>query len=153
MNINQSFDSVQKNIQASAEKFTPAAMQEALQPMMSNMKAWNDLIQGQAQASQNVATETLEALKNVKEPQAAIAAMSALSENFMAMTSKNIKDTVALSMAQFKDNVASLEKSLPASDALTSLANSLKDSASKMESSVESSVNMGTAAIKTARSA
>lgn len=153
MKINQSFESVQKTIQSSAEKLSPAAMQEALQPMMSNMKAWGDLVQAQAQASQNAVAESFEALKNVKEPQAALAAMSAFSESLMALTSKNIKDTVALSVAQFKDNVSSLEKSLPASDAVTSIAKSMKDSASQMESSVESSVNDSAAAVKKARPA
>ena len=151
MNMNQSFASAQKNIQASAEKFAPAAMQEAFQPVMSNAKAWGDLIQEQAQASQNVVAETFEAFKNVKEPKVAFDLMSTFAENLMALTSKNIKDTVALSVAQFKGNVTSFEKNLPASDAVTSIANSMKDSASKMESSVESSVNDGAAAVKKAR--
>lgn len=153
MKINQSFESVQKSIQASAKKLSPAAIQEAFQPVMGNVKAWGDLVQEQAQASQNVVAETFEAFKNVKDPQAAFAAMSAFSENLMALASKNIKGTVSLSVAQFKDNVSSLEKNLPASDALTSIAKSMKDSASQMESSVESSVNDGAAAVKKARPA
>ena len=151
MNMNQTFESAQKSIQASAEKFTPAALQESLQPVMGNAKAWGELLQEQAQASQKVVTETFEAFKNVKEPQAAFAVMTSFSENLMALASKNIKSTVALSVAQFKGNVSSMEKNLPASDAVTSIANSMKDSASKMESSVESSVNEGAAAIKKVR--
>ena len=151
MNINQTFESVQKTIKSSAEKFAPEAIQEAFQPMMSNVTAWGDLIQEQAQASQSVLAETMEAFKNVKEPKAAFDVMSTFTESLMALTSKNIKDTVALSVAQFKGNVTSLEKNLPASDAMTSIANSMKDSASKMESSMESSVNDGAAAVKKAR--
>ena len=151
MNMNKSFESAQKSIQASAEKFTPAAIQESLQPVIGNVKAWGDLIQQQAQASQNAVAETFEAFKSVKEPQAAFDVLSTFGQNLVALTSKNIKDTVSLSVAQFKGNVTSMEKNLPASDAVTSIANSMKDSASKMETSVESSVNEGAAAMKKVR--
>ena len=153
MLTNKSFESAQKTIKSSAEKFTPAATQEAFQPMADNLKAWGDLVQEQAQASQAAVTETFEAFKSIKEPKAAFDIMSAFAENLMAMTAKNIKDAVALSVAQFKGNVASIEKNLPASDAVTSIANGMKDAASKMENSVESSVNDGAAAVKKARAA
>lgn len=151
MNMNQSIESVQKTFQASAEKFTPEAFLEALQPLVGNAKAWGDLLQQQAQASQNVVAETFEAFKSVKEPQAAFDVMSTFGQNLVALASKNIKDTVALSVAQFKGNVDSLQKNLPASEAVTSIANSMKDSASQMESTVESNVNEGVAAVKKAR--
>ncbi len=151
MNMNQNFESAQKSIQSSAEKFTPEAMQEAFQPIMNNMKAWGELVQQQAQASQTVVTETFEAFKNVKEPQAALEIMGTFAQNLVEMTSKNLKETVALSVSQFKGNVDSMQKNLPASDAVTSIANSMKDSATQMETSVESSVNEGAAAIKKVR--
>ena len=149
--MNQNFESAQKSIQSSAEKFTPEAMQEAFQPIMNNMKAWGELVQQQAQASQTVVTETFEAFKNVKEPQAALEIMGTFAQNLVEMTSKNLKETVALSVSQFKGNVDSMQKNLPASDAVTSIANSMKDSATQMETSVESSVNEGAAAIKKVR--
>ena len=149
--MNQTFESAQKSIQSSAEKFTPEAMQEAFQPLMNNMKAWGELVQQQAQASQTVVTETFEAFKNVKEPQAALEIMGTFAQNMVEMTSKNLKETVALSVSQFKGNVDSMQKNLPASDAVTNMANSMKDSATQMESSVESSVNEGAAAIKKVR--
>ena len=151
MNMNQTFESAQKSIQSSTEKFTPEAMQEAFQPIMNNMKAWGELVQQQAQASQTVVTETFEAFKNVKEPQAALEVMGTFAQNLVEMTSKNLKETVALSVSQFKGNVDSMQKNLPASDAVTSIANSMKDSATQLESSVESSVNEGAAAAKKAR--
>ncbi|MEO6320700.1 MAG: hypothetical protein ABIO73_08860 [Polaromonas sp.] len=153
MLTNKSFESAEKTIKSSAEKFTPAATQEAFQPVVDNLKAWGDLVQEQAQASQAVVAETFEAFKDIKEPQAAFNAISAFSEKLMALTAKNFKDAIALSVAQFKGNVASLEKNLPASDALTSIANGMKDAASKMEDSVESTVNDGAAAVKKARAA
>ena len=149
--MNQTFESAQKSIQSSAEKFTPEAMQEAFQPIMNNMKAWGELVQQQAQASQTVVTETFEAFKNVKEPQAALEVMGTFAQNLVEMTSKNLKETVALSVSQFKGNVDSMQKNLPASDAVSSIANSMKDSATQMETSVESSVNEGAAAIKKVR--
>ena len=151
MNMNQTFESAQKSLQSSAEKFTPEAMQEAFQPFMNNMKAWGELAQQQAQASQKALTETVKAFKNVKEPQAAMEIMGTFAQTLMEMTSKNMKDTVALSVSQFKGNVTSMEKTMPASEAMTSIANNMKDAASKMESSVETSVNEGAAAVKKAR--
>ena len=61
------------------------------------------------------------------------------------------RSLVTDSAKEFKGNVSSLEKTLPASEAVTSIANSMKDSASQMESTVESSVNEGVAAAKKAR--
>ena len=151
MSINKSFKSAEKTMKSSAEKFTPAAAQEAFQPMMENMKAWGDLVQEQAQASQAAVAETFEAFKDIKEPQAAFDAMSAFAENLTAMFAKNIKDAIALSVAQFKGNVGTLENNLPASESVTQIANGLKDAASKMEYSVGSAVNEGTAAVKKAR--
>ena len=151
MNMNQTFESAQKSIQSSAEKFTPEAMQEAFHPIMNNMKAWGELVQQQAQASQTVVTETFEAFKNVKEPQAALEIMGTFAQNMVEITSKNLKETVALSVSQFKGNVDSMQKNLPASDAVSSISNSMKDAASKMESNVETSVNEGAAAVKKAR--
>ena len=150
-NINQSLASVQKTFESNAAKFAPAAMQEAFQPMMDNAKAWGDLLQQQAQASQSAVAETFEAFKNVKEPQAAMEIMGTFAQTLLQLTSKNMKDTVALSVSQFKGNVTSMEKTMPASEAMTSIANNMKDAASKMESSVETSVNEGAAAVKKAR--
>ena len=113
MNMNQTFESAQKSIQSSTEKFTPEAMQEAFQPIMNNMKAWGELVQQQAQASQTVVTETFEAFKNVKEPQAALEVMGTFAQNLVEMTSKNLKETVALSVSQFKGNVDWLQKQKP----------------------------------------
>jgi hypothetical protein len=151
MSIHKSLESAQKTMKSSAEKFTHGADQEAFQPMMENIKAWGDLVQEQAQASQAAVAKTLEAFKDIKEPQAVFEAMSAFAENITAMFAKNIKDAVALSVAQFKGNVGALENNLPASESVTKIANGLKNAASKMEDSVGSAVNDGTAAAKKAR--
>jgi hypothetical protein len=153
MSIDKSFESAEKTMKSSAEKFSPATALEAFQPMMDNFKAWGDLVQEQAQASRSAVVETFEAFKDIKEPRAAFDVMTAFSKNAMSMVSKNVKDAVALSMAQFKGNVTSLEKSFPASAAFTGIANGLKEAASSMENSMDSAVNDGAAAVKKARAA
>jgi hypothetical protein len=149
----KAYDSAAKSMKSSAEKFTPAAAQEAFQPMMDNLKAWGDLVQEQAQASQAAIAQTVEAFKDIKEPQAAFEAIKAFGENVTAMATQNFKDALALSMAQFKGNVASLEKNLPASEAFTGIANKMKEGATTLENSLESAVNDGARAVKKARAA
>jgi hypothetical protein len=153
MSINKSFDAAAKTIKSSAEKFTPAAAQEGFQPMMDNFKAWGDLVQEQVQSSQAAVAQTFEAFKGIKEPQDAFEAMKAFGENVMALATQNFKDALALSMAQFKGNVASLEKSLPASEAFAGIANSIKDAATTVGNSLESAVNDGAAAVKKVQTA
>jgi hypothetical protein len=153
MSNDKSFESAARTMKSNAEKFIPAGNQDAFQPMMDNLKAWGDLAQEQAQASQAALTETFEALRGIKEPQAAFNAITAFAQNAMAMATQNFKDAVALSMAQFKGNVASLEKNLPASEAVTGIVNSMKDAASSMENSLNSAVNDGASAVKKARTA
>ena len=153
MSVNKSFDSAAKTMKSSAENFTPAAAQEAFQPMMDNFKAWGDLVQEQAQASQAAVAQTFEAFKDIKEPQGAFEAFKAFGENGMAMATQNFKDALALSMEQFKGNVASLEKNLPASEAFAGIAKSMKEAATTMQNSLESAANDGAAAVKKARTA
>jgi hypothetical protein len=153
MSINKSFDSAANTMKSSAEKFTPAAAQEAFQPMMNNFKAWGDLVQEQAQASQAAVAQTFEAFKDIKEPQGAFVAFKAFGENVMAMATQNFKDALALSMAQFKGNLDSLEKNLPASEAFAGIAKSMKEAATNMQNSLESAANDGAAAVKKARTA
>jgi hypothetical protein len=153
MSNDKSFESAVKTMKSSAEKFSPAAAQEAFQPIMDNFKAWGDLVQEQAQASQAAVAETFEAFKGIKEPKAAFDVMTEFTQNAVARASKNIKDVVALSMAQFKGNVSSLEKNMPASEAFTSIANGLKEAASTVENSMDSAVNDGAAVVKKARAA
>ncbi|MEO5661023.1 MAG: hypothetical protein ABIQ90_14695 [Polaromonas sp.] len=153
MSITKTFDSAVNTMKSNADKFTSGSTQEAFQPIMDNLKAWGELVQEQAQASQAAFTETFEAFKGIKEPQAAFEVIQAFAQNSMAMATQNFKDAIALSVSQFKGNVASLEKNLPASDAITSIANGMKDAASKMESSMDSAVNDGAAAAKKARAA
>ena len=69
------FEAAAKTMKDSAEKFNPAAAQEAFKPVMDHLKAWGDLAQKQAQAAQASIAETVESFKSVKEPQAAFEAM------------------------------------------------------------------------------
>ena len=153
MFTNTPFESAAKTMKANAEKFNPAAAQEALKPVMDNLKAWGDLAQQQAQVAQAAVAETVEAFKSIKEPQAAFEALKVSAENALAMAAKNVKDATALSVAQFNASVDTLEKSSPAPEAFAGVAKGLKAAASTMENALESAMKNGAAAAKKARAA
>jgi len=151
MFTNSSFESIAKTMKENAEKFNPAASQEAFKPMMDNLKAWGDLAQKQAQAAQASVTETVESFKNIKEPKAAFEAMKASAENGLATATQNLKDVAALGFAQFHSSVDALEKSHPAPEAFAPVSKGLKDAATKMETALETTMKSGAAAVKKAR--
>ena len=137
MFTNTPFESAAKTMKANAEKFSPAAAQEALKPMMDQLKAWGDLVQAQAQVAQASMAETVESFKSVKEPQAAFAAMKTAAENGIAMATRNLKDVTALGVAQFNSSVDALEKAYPAPEAFATVGKSLKSAASALESALK----------------
>ena len=148
---NTPFEAAAKTMKENAEKFNPAAAQEAFKPVMDHLKAWGDLAQKQAQAAQASITETVESFKSVKEPQAAFEAMKASAENGIAIATKNLKDVTALGVAQFNSSVDALEKSHPAPEVFANVGKSLKAAASTMETALESAMKNGAAAVKKAR--
>lgn len=151
MFTNSSFESIAKTMKENAEKFNPAASQEAFKPMMDNLKAWGDLAQKQAQAAQASVTETVESFKSIKEPKAAFEAMKASAENGLAIATQNLKDVAALGFAQFHSSVDALEKAHPAPEAFATVGKGLKDAATKMETALETTMKNGAAAVKKAR--
>jgi DNA-binding LytR/AlgR family response regulator len=151
MFTNTSFESIAKTMKKNAEKFNPAASQEAFKPVMEQLKAWGDLAQKQAQVAQAAVAETVESFKSVKEPQAAFEAMKASAENGIAMATQNLKDVTALGFAQFHTSVDALQKAHPAPEAFAPVGKGLKDAASKMENALESTMKNGAAAVKKAR--
>ena len=144
------FADAAKTMQDNVKKFNPAAAQDAFKPVMENLKAWGDLAQKQAQAAQASMTQTMEAFKGVKEPQAAFEAMKASAENSIALATQNLKDVTALGVAQFTTSIDAMEKAHPAPEAIAGLTKGMKDAAAKIETSVESALDNGTAAIKKA---
>lgn len=148
---NTPFEAAAKTMKANAEKFNPAAAQEAFKPVMDHLKAWGDLAQKQAQAAQASIAETVESFKSVKEPQAAFEAMKASAENGIAIATKNLKDVTALGVAQFNSSVDALEKAHPAPEVFANVGKSLKTAASTMETALESAMKNGAAAVKKAR--
>ena len=153
MFTNTSFESIAKTMKENAEKFNPAASQEAFKPVMEQLKAWGDLAQKQAQVAQAAVAETVESFKNIKEPKAAFEAMKTSAENSVAMASQNLKDVTALGFAQFQSSIDALQKAHPAPEAFASLAKGLKDAASTAENALESAMKSGVAAVKKARNA
>lgn len=148
---NTPFEAAAKTMKANAEKFNPAAAQEAFKPVMDHLKAWGDLAQKQAQVAQASIAETVESFKSVKEPQAAFEAMKASAENGIAIATKNLKDVTALGVAQFNSSVDALEKAHPAPEVFANVGKSLKTAASTMETTLESALKSGVAAVKKAR--
>lgn len=144
------FEAVAKTMTENAEKFNPAAAQEAVKPMMDNLKAWGDLAQKQAQAAQAAVAESVESFKSVKEPQAAFEAMKASAESAMALAAKNLKDATALSTSQFSSGLDAIEKSCPAPEAFANVGKNLKAAAATMENAIESAMKTGAAAIASA---
>lgn len=148
MFTNTSFESIAKTMKENAEKFNPAASQEAFKPVMEQLKAWGDLAQKQAQAAQASVAETVETFKSIKEPQAAFEALKVSAEKSLAIATQNLKDVSALGFAQFHSSVDAIEKAHPAPEAFASVGKGLKDAASKVETALESAMKNGAAAIK-----
>lgn len=153
MFTNTPFESAAKTMLSGSQKFTPASAQEALKPLLDNLKAWGDLAQQQAQASQAAIAETVESFKSIKDPQAAMDAIKVVAESGMAMAAKNVQEATALSVAQFNANVDSLEKSSPAPESFAGVAKGMKAAASSMENALETVIKNGSAAAKKARAA
>ncbi len=151
MFTNTPFETIAKTMKENAEKFNPAAAQEAFKPVMENLKAWGDLAQQQAQAAQAAITETVESLKGVKEPQAAFSVLKASAESSIAIATKNLKDVTALGIAQFNSSVDAIEKAHPAPEAFAAVGKSLKTAAATMEKTLETALKNGAAVAKKAR--
>lgn len=148
MFTNTSFDSIAKTMKENAEKFNPAASQEAFKPMMDNLKAWGELVQKQVQAAQASTTQTVETFKSIKEPQAAFDALKAAAESNLAIATQNLKDVSALGFSQFHSSVEAIEKAHPAPEAFAPVSKGLKDAATKVETALETAIKTGTAAVK-----
>lgn len=154
MPANTQIDDIAYTMKENLAKLSPAASQEALAPVMDNLKAWGELIQAQAQTAQAAMAEAVESFKGIKEPTAAFEAMKALAERNMAIAAQNLRDASALGFAQFHANIDALQKVHPASEAFAPVAKSLHDAASQMENVLESSMNKSADTVKkTARKA
>ena len=149
MSTNTSYDSIANIMKENLAKFNPAASQEALAPVMDNLKAWGELIQTQTQTAQAAMAETVELFKGIKEPQAAFEAMKTAAEQGLALASQNMKDAMALSFEQFQSGVDALQKTYPAPQAFAPVAKGLKDAASTMQNVLESAMNKSAATIQT----
>ncbi|MEO5659916.1 MAG: hypothetical protein ABIQ90_08985 [Polaromonas sp.] len=147
MFTNTPFESAAKTMKANAEKFNPAAAQEAFKPVMEQLKAWGDLAQKQAQVAQASIAETVESFKSVKEPQGAFEALKASAENGIAIATKNLQDVTALGVAQFNTSIDAIEKAHPAPEVFANVGQSLKTAASSMEDALESALKKGSAAV------
>jgi hypothetical protein len=144
---NTPFEAIAKTMSESAPKMNPAALQEAIKPVQDNLKAWADLAQAQAKEAQAVITETVESIKGAKDPQAAFELMKASAEAGVAIFAKNLKAATSLSVGQFHSSVDAIEKAHPAPEAFASVAKNLKAAASTAESTLETALEKGAAAV------
>ena len=144
---NTPFEAIAKTMSESAPKMNPAALQEAIKPVQDNLKAWADLAQAQAKEAQAVITETVESIKGAKDPQTAFELMKASAEAGVAIFAKNLKAATSLSVDQFHSSVDAIEKALPAPEAFASVAKNLKAAASTAESTLDTALEKGAAAV------
>lgn len=144
---NTPFEAAAKTLQENAAKFNPAAAQEAVKPMMDNLKAWGDLAQNQAKAAQAAVTESLATLKDSKAPQDAFESVKASAETTMALAAKHLKEATTLGVAQFQASIDALEKSHPAPETLATVGKSLKAAAANMEAAIDTALKNGAAAV------
>jgi hypothetical protein len=144
---NTPFEAIAKTMQDSAPKMNPAAVQEALKPVQDNLKAWAELAQAQAKEAQAALTESVESIKSAKDPQAAFEVFKASAEASIAMFTKNLKAATSLSVGQFHSSVDAIEKAHPAPEAFASVAKNLKAAASTAESTLETALEKGAAAV------
>jgi len=144
---NTPFEAIAKTMSESAPKMNPAALQEAIKPVQDNLKAWADLAQVQAKEAQAVIAETVESIQGAKDPQAAFELMKASAEAGMAIFAKNLKAATSLSVDQFHSSVDAIEKALPAPEAFASVAKNLKAAASTAESTLDTALEKGAAAV------
>lgn len=144
---NTPFESIAKSMTESAPKFNPAAMQDAIKPAQDNLKAWADLAQNQAKEAQAAIAETVESIKGIKDPQAAFEIMKASAEAGMAMFAKNLKEATSLSFGQFHSTVDAVEKAHPAPEAFASVAKNLKTAATTAQTTLDSVMEKGAAAV------
>ena len=143
MFTNTPFEAIAKSFADAAPHFNPAALGDAIKPAQDNLKAWADLAQRQAQEAQAFFAESVESLKNVKDPQAALEAFKASSEANVALIAKNLKEAAALSVDQFHAAIDAIEKSHPAPEAFAAVAKNLKAAASTAESTLATALDKG----------
>ena len=117
---------------------------------MDNLKVWGDLVKAQAQATQAAATESVEAFKSIKEPQAAFDAMKTSAEKGMALAAKHVQEVTALSVEQFNAGVDVVQERHPAPEAFAQVGKGLKAAAASIENAVASSIKAGASATATA---
>lgn len=144
---NTPFEAIAKTMSEAAPKMNPAAVQEAIKPVQENLKAWADLAQAQAQQAQSVITQAVESIKGAKDPQSAFEVMKASAEAGMALFAKNLKDATSLSVGQFHSGVDAMEKAHPAPESFASVAKNLKAAATTAETTLESAMEKGAAAV------
>ena len=144
---NTPFEAIAKTMQDSAGKFNPAAAQEAMKPVMDNLKAWGEMAQSQAKATQAAMTDGVTSLNGIKAPQDAFAALQTSAGAGMALATKHLKEATALGVAQFQASIDALEKTHTVPESLASVTKTLTAAAAAMETALDTALKNGEAAV------
>jgi hypothetical protein len=153
MFTNNPFESVTKALLDGAGKLSSDDAQGAAKEMMDSLRAWGDLVQMQAQATQSASVQAVEEFKNVKDPMAAVEAFKINTQRMLALTAAHLQETMTLSIEQFNAGVDLLQERHPAPDAFSPVAHGMKKAAAALESGVLAALNTGIEATGTKPSA
>jgi len=143
MFTNNPFEAIAKSMMNVPGKLSSDEAQGAAKQMMDSLRAWGDLVQSQAQAVQMASMETVEDFKSVRDPMAAVEALKESVQRSIALTTKHLQETTALSIEQFNASVDLLQEHHPMPDAFSPVAHGMKLAASAIESGVLAALNTG----------
>lgn len=141
MSMSNQFEAITKTLMSGVGKLSSDQAQGTAKQMMDGLRDWGDLVQSQAQAIQAVTVETVEEFKNVKEPLAALEAVKSHVQRSIALTTKHLQETTALSIEQFNTGVDLLQERHPTPDAFSPVAQGMKRAASAIESGLLAALN------------
>lgn len=153
MFTNNPFEAIAKSMMNAPAKMSADQVQGITQQMMDSLRAWGDLVRSQAQAVQAASMETAEDFKGVRDPMAAVGALKDSVQRGLALSSKHLQETTALSVEQFNAGVDLLQEHHPAPDAFSPIAHGMKLAASAVESGVLAALNSGAEVTGAARPA
>jgi len=143
MSLNNPFESITKTIMDTAGKLTSDQAQGAVKQMMDGLRDWGDLVRSQAQAIQAASVETIEDIKGVRDPMAAVEAVQSSVHRSIALTAEHLQKTTALTIEQFNAGVDMLQEHHPTPQVFAPVAHGMKLTAAAMESGLLAALNAG----------
>jgi hypothetical protein len=147
------FETIAKSMMNATGKLSSDEAQGVAKQMMESLRAWGELVQTQAQAVQVASMETAEDFKSVRDPMGAVEALKDSVQRNIALSTKHLQETTALTIEQFNAGVDLLQEHHPLPDAFSPVAHGMKLAASAIESGVLAALNTGAEAAGSAPAA